>query len=132
MATVFSILKKRPVSNVKTSTEAFNESTSAARLRALNTINGSWKREPSTDDTTRHPQTTYSIRDDHTKIVGGEINLIRAVTDSAGNVIKDIVAELAEIETRKQYLLLQKTAHEEMLAVANKYVDTLTVTVSRR
>jgi hypothetical protein len=106
-----------------------NEVSDAARNRALDAINGSWQRDDK-KDTTDHPQAKYPLTDAPHQFAGGQINLIRAVADEADDIIKGIIRELDEMETRKQMLLVQKSAHEEMLAVAQKYVGKLTVTIT--
>ena len=106
-----------------------NDVTDAARGRALDAINVGWTR-PKHKDATEHPEPKYPRTDAPEQFAGGQINLIRAVADEADDIIKDIVRELDEMESRKQQLLVQKAAHEEMLAVAQKYVSKLTVTIT--
>lgn len=61
----------------------------------------------------------------------GQINLIRAVADQADTVIKNIDIELKELEDRRNHLLIKKAAHEEMQAVAFKYVDMLNIKITK-
>lgn len=61
--------------------------------------------------------------------VGGEINLVRAIYTQADDVIKRVDRELAALEVEKSKLLLKKQAHVELLAVATRFVDELTITI---
>lgn len=121
MLTVLGLTRKRANTN---------DVTDAARERALDAINGGWTRDTKNKDVTDHPQAKYPLTDAPSQFAGGQINLIRAVADEADDIIKNIVRELDEMESRKQVLLVQKAAHEEMLAVAQKYVNRLTVTIT--
>ena len=57
---------------------------------------------------------------------GGEINLLRAVYTHANEVIKRIDRDLSDLEKKKKYLLLDREAHEELLAVAEHFVTKFT------
>ena len=57
-------------------------------------------------------------------------NLIRAMSDEADRIIKGIDRELIELDRKREQLLTTKAAHEEMLAVAQKFSGLLTVTIT--
>lgn len=111
-----------PFLNLFTKKKNKSETTDPAKFRALESINRGWKRDTSKDSNVDHPPTTYARDDVPTKLAGGEINLVRAVFDEAELVIKDVVRELEELESRKQSLLVKKIAHEELLVIAKKYI----------
>ena len=66
------------------------------------------------------------------ELEGGEINLLRAVYTQADEVVKRIDRELADIEKRKTYLMLDREAHEELLSVAEHFVTKFTALKSQR
>jgi len=74
---------------------------------------------------------SYPMVDMPTKMTGGRINLIRAVNDDADARIKEISTRIKEIDAEKSHLLVELEAHTEMLSVARKYVNKLTVTVTK-
>ncbi len=63
-----------------------------------------------------------NIPDLPTAGTGSQINLIRAVHDEAQKRIDSIDAELKSMEDRKTQLEIERQAHQEMLAIANKYM----------
>jgi hypothetical protein len=65
-------------------------------------------------------------------VVGGEINLVRAIYTQADDVIKRIDRELGALEIEKSKLLLKKQAHVELLAVATRFVNELTITIIKK
>lgn len=70
-----------------------------------------------------------NIPDMPKEAIGGEINLVRAIYTQADDVIKRVDRELAALEVEKSKLLLKKQAHVELLAVATRFVDELTITI---
>jgi uncharacterized lipoprotein len=77
------------------------------------------------------PDVTYPIPDMPTKLAGGKINLIRAVNDDAHNRIKEISARIKEIDAERAQLVIELEAHNEMWEVAKKYMERLTVKVTK-
>ena len=77
------------------------------------------------------PDVTYPIPDMPTKLAGGKINLIRAVNDDAHNRIKEISARIKEIDAERVQLVIELEAHNEMWEVAKKYMERLTVKVTK-
>jgi len=73
---------------------------------------------------------TSNFQSDDAALAGSKINLIRAVSDQADGIIKGIDRELVELERRREQLITTKAAHEEMLAVAQKFSSLLTVTIT--
>lgn len=98
--------------------------------RVLDSINDEYSPAPSARKSEVR-DISFPIPEMPTKLAGGRINLIRAVNDDAEKRIKEIVARRAEIAAEDAQLAVELEAHTEMLAVARKYVNKLTVTVTK-
>lgn len=61
----------------------------------------------------------------------GTINLIRAVYDEAENVVDRIDAELADLETKKHRLFVEREAHLALYKVASGFAERLNITVQK-
>lgn len=113
----------------KITTPVVNAADAEARERALNSINGTWKRPESNDE---YHSTKYSASEMPTKVQGGQINLIRAIVDESDDLIKADRAELEELKRRQEFLNNRIAAYEELLEVGKKHFTKMTVTVTTK
>lgn len=99
--------------------------------RILDSLNDIYA-PPSAQRSDNTQEVSYPIPDMPTKLAGGKINLIRAVNDDAHNRIKEISDRIKEIDVERVQLVIELEAHNEMWAVAKKYMEKLTVKVTNK